>query len=274
MIRAAAQGVALSRVERYSEANVPTEYGPFRVLVYREHLPMQKGQPGAVVEHMAMVRGDVSGEDVLVRVHSECWTGEVLHSLKCECREQLDFALRTVSETGRGAVFYLRQEGRGIGLGDKIRAYQLQERGIDTVDANRMLGLPDDTRRYHVAAFMCEDLGIRSVRLLTNNPEKVRRLRSEGIPVKERVPVQIEPNEHNVGYLLAKSRRMGHALTLVGADENVAAMSSALQARTGEARTETRAGEARTGDTRPEMGAAVGATVDETRVRPLRGDRS
>lgn len=274
MIRAAAaQGLALPRVERYSEANVPTEYGSFRVLVYRE-----RTEAGSV-EHMAMVRGDVRGEDVLVRVHSECWTGEVLHSLKCECREQLDFALRKVSEAGRGAVFYLRQEGRGIGLGDKIRAYQLQERGIDTVDANRMLGLPDDTRRYHVAAFMCQDLGIRSVRLLTNNPEKVRRLRSEGIPVKERVPVQIEPNEHNVGYLLAKSRRMGHALTLVGAEENVAAMSSALQvpaearaveARAVEARVEARAVEAR----------AVEARAPETRgesVPPsgvaLRGDR-
>lgn len=253
MIRAAAQGAATPRVERYSEANVPTEYGTFRVLVYREHVPMP-GVRGAttVVEHMAMVKGDVSGDDVVVRVHSECWTGEVLHSLKCECREQLDFALKKVSEVGRGAVFYLRQEGRGIGLGDKIRAYKLQERGIDTVDANRMLGLPDDTRRYHVAAFMCADLGIRSVRLLTNNPEKVRRLRAEGIPVRERVPVLIEPNEHNVGYLLAKSKRMQHALTLVGGEENAAVMSSALEARD------------ESGVTPP--------SPDDTKIRVVRGD--
>lgn len=222
---------SLHEVRRYAEANVPTEYGTFRVLVYREEVPV----PGArgvtqPLEHMAITCGDVAGDNVVVRVHSECWTGEVLHSLKCECREQLDFALRTIAQEGRGAVFYLRQEGRGIGLGDKIRAYKLQEEGIDTVDANRLLGLPDDTRRYHAAAFMAADLGVRSVRLLTNNPEKVRRLRAEGVPVVERVPVHIEPNEHNVGYLLAKSRRMGHALSIVGAPENTTTMTKALDA--------------------------------------------
>jgi GTP cyclohydrolase II len=216
-------------VRRYAEANLPTEYGTFRVLVYREGAAGRDGAPP--VEHMAITCGDVSGDDVLVRVHSECWTGEVLHSLKCECREQLDVALRSIASEGRGAVFYLRQEGRGIGLGDKIRAYKLQEQGIDTVDANRMLGLPDDTRRYHAAAFMARDLGIRSVRLLTNNPEKVQRLRAEGVPIRERVPVHIEPNEHNVGYLLAKSRRMGHALSIVGAPlENVTAIADAIEA--------------------------------------------
>jgi GTP cyclohydrolase II len=243
MTRASAfQKTASPLVHRYAEANVPTEYGTFRVLVYREEVPVP-GVRGVThpLEHMAITCGDVSGDDVIVRVHSECWTGEVLHSLKCECREQLDFALRTISEAGRGAVFYLRQEGRGIGLGDKIRAYKLQEQGVDTVDANRMLGLPDDTRRYHAAAFMARDLGVRSVRLLTNNPEKVRRLRADGVPVKERVPVHIEPNEHNVGYLLAKSRRMGHALSIVGAPENDSTMSTALD-----------------------------APHDDTRVRPLR----
>jgi len=165
-------------------------------------------------DHVAVVKGNVRGDDVLVRVHSECLTGEVLHSLKCDCREQLDFALRRIADEGRGAVFYLRQEGRGIGLGDKIKAYALQERGVDTVDANRMLGLPDDSRRYDVAAFMCADLGIRSVSLLTNNPLKVSNLRAEGVPVVRRVPVAIEPNEHNRGYLIAKTRRMGHHLDL------------------------------------------------------------
>lgn len=197
-------------VVRYSEANVPTEYGLFRVVVYREDLGARNG----FHDHVAVVKGDVRGDDVLVRVHSECLTGEVLHSMKCDCREQLDLGLRRIADEGRGAVFYLRQEGRGIGLGDKIRAYALQERGVDTVDANRMLGLPDDSRRYDVAAFMCADLGIRSVQLLTNNPLKVQAMRAEGVPVARRVSAFIEPNEHNRGYLIAKTRRMGHHLDL------------------------------------------------------------
>lgn len=204
----------LSSVTKYSEANVPTEYGPMRVVVYRERQTSPNETTPAVQEHVAFVVGDVTGEDVVCRIHSECLTGEVLHSLKCDCREQLDYALKHISEKGRGAVFYLRQEGRGIGLGNKIRAYSLQERGADTVDANRMLGLPDDSRRYHVAAFMCEDLGIQSVSLLTNNPLKERLLRSEGIPVVGREPVLIEPNEHNKDYLLTKKRRMGHQLLI------------------------------------------------------------
>ena len=202
-------------IERYSEANVPTEYGAFRVVVYREHR-----RSGGFDDHVAMIVGDVSGEDVLVRVHSECLTGEVMHSLKCDCREQLDRGMHAVATEKRGVVMYLRQEGRGIGLGEKIRAYALQERGADTVDANRMLGLPDDARRYHVAAFMCRDLGIDSMQLLTNNPDKVRKLREEGIPVHQRVPVYIEPNVHNVEYLLTKSRRMHHELDIEGAAEN------------------------------------------------------
>ena len=203
-------------VVRYAESDVPTEYGVMRVLVYHVE--------GSPHEHVAIVKGDVSGRtEVLSRVHSECFTGEVLHSLKCDCREQLDFAMRRIADEGCGVVFYLRQEGRGIGLGNKIRAYALQERGVDTVDANRMLGLPDDARRYHVAAFMCRDLGIRSVQLLTNNPQKVRSLRAEGIPVRERVPVYIEPNPHNVGYLLTKSRRMSHELDIEAGLQRVVA---------------------------------------------------
>ena len=198
------------QVSRYSEANVPTEYGDLHVVVYREARAGGHGHD----EHLAIVCGDPSGDDTLVRIHSECLTGEVLHSLKCDCREQLDFGLRRIVEEGRGAVLYLRQEGRGIGLGDKIRAYALQEKGADTVDANRMLGLPDDARQYDVAAFMCADLGIRSVRLLTNNPDKVRKLRAGGVPVEQRVPVHIEPNRHNREYLLTKGRRMGHELAI------------------------------------------------------------
>ncbi len=263
--RPAARPEAVPRVFRYSEANVPTEYGPFRVLVYREEVTTNNRLSSGsaerpYVEHMALVRADVTGDDVLIRVHSECWTGEVLHSLKCECREQLDYALRSVSEAGRGAVLYLRQEGRGIGLGDKVRAYALQERGIDTVDANRMLGLPDDTRRYHVAAFMCADLGIRSVRLMTNNPEKVRKLRGDGVPVRERLPVLIAPNEHSAGYLLAKSRRMGHQLALVGAQDNSAVMRAALEARAHDPASDVHA--------TPEAPVAP----DDTLVRSLRTD--
>lgn len=195
-----------STFSRYSEADVPTEYGTFRVVVYRERTP-----DGELKEHVAVVKGEVRhAEELLVRVHSECLTGEVLHSLKCDCREQLDHALRRISEAGRGAVLYLRQEGRGIGLGNKIRAYKLQERGVDTVDANRMLGLPDDLRKFDIASFMLADLGVRSVVLMTNNPLKVRSLRAEGVHVVKREPVHIEPNAHNVEYLRTKGKRMGH----------------------------------------------------------------
>jgi GTP cyclohydrolase II len=191
------------RVHRYSEATIPTEYGEFRVLAYRED--------GSNDEHVAIVKGDVVGrESVLVRVHSECFTGEVLHSLKCDCREQLDFALRKVADEACGAVFYLRQEGRGIGLGNKLKAYALQAEGADTVDANRMLGFPDDMRRYHVASAMTRDLGIRSVALMTNNPEKVSALRAEGIAVTSRVPVRVPLNAFSRPYLETKGHRMGH----------------------------------------------------------------
>jgi GTP cyclohydrolase II len=145
-------------------------------------------------------------------VHSECWTGEVLHSKKCDCRDQLDHALRAIAGAGRGAVIYLRQEGRGIGLGNKIRAYALQEQGHDTVDANRILGFADDARTYDVAAAMLADLGISRLALLTNNPKKVDGLRAHGVDVVERVPIAVEPNEHNVEYLAVKAKRMGHAL--------------------------------------------------------------
>ena len=148
-------------------------------------------------------------ERVLARVHSECFTGEVLHSLKCDCREQLDYALRAIAAEGRGLVMYLRQEGRGIGLGNKIRAYALQEQGADTVDANRLLGFDDDLRQYHAASAMLRDLEVRSVRLLTNNPQKVEALRAEEIAV-ERVPVHIEAGSENEEYLQTKRLRMGH----------------------------------------------------------------
>ncbi len=195
-------------VERYSEADVPTDYGVLRVVVFRE-----KVESGGFLEHVALVKGEVRGKQgVHVRVHSECLTGEVFHSQKCECREQLDFALRHIADEDHGAVLYLRQEGRGIGLGNKIKAYALQQKGADTVDANRLLGFEDDLRDYRVATEMLAELGAHSVVLLTNNPDKVEQLRADGVVVSGRLPVHIEPNEHNRDYLLTKRARMGHLL--------------------------------------------------------------
>ncbi|HET8932364.1 MAG TPA: GTP cyclohydrolase II [Polyangiales bacterium] len=191
---------------RYSEADVPTEYGSFRIVVYRE-----PSEPN--VEHCAIVKGDVGGaQELLIRVHSECFTGEALHSLKCDCREQLDQALRIISDQGKGAVLYLRQEGRGIGLGNKIRAYALQQQGADTVDANLRLGFAADARKYHVASAMLADLGVVSVKVLTNNPDKVDALRADGVLVSGRVGMDVIPNQHNRGYLDTKRQRMGHLI--------------------------------------------------------------
>ena len=190
-------------VERYAEAQLPTRFGTFRVVVYRE-LDGDK-------EHLAVVVGEVSGaEDLLIRVHSECLTGEVLHSLKCDCRDQLDLALERIQSEGRGVVLYLRQEGRGIGLGNKIRAYAKQDEGLDTVDANLALGFEDDQRGYHMAADMIRDLGVRSVALMTNNPRKVEGLRNDGIEVTRREPHGVEAHEHNRDYLRTKQDRLGH----------------------------------------------------------------
>jgi GTP cyclohydrolase II len=186
---------------RYAESDIPTEYGDLKVIVYRE----------GDVEHLAIVRGDVTGAtDLLVRVHSECFTGEVLHSLKCDCREQLDYAMRAIVKEGAGVVVYLRQEGRGIGLGNKIRAYALQSQGYDTVDANRALGFEDDLREYDIAAYILKDLGVKSVRLMTNNPAKVEALAKDGVVVTGRVEHLAEPHEGNRGYLTSKQQRMGH----------------------------------------------------------------
>jgi GTP cyclohydrolase II len=193
-------------VQRYSEAEVPTDYGTFRIVVYRD-----SSDPN--VEHCAIVKGDVRGaRDLLIRVHSECFTGEVLHSLKCDCREQLDQALRSIAAEDKGAVIYLRQEGRGIGLGNKIRAYALQAQGVDTVDANLRLGFAADARQYHVATAMLADLGIDSVAVLTNNPAKVEALRADGVVVTGRVPMDVIPNQHNRDYLDTKRERMGHLI--------------------------------------------------------------
>jgi GTP cyclohydrolase II len=186
---------------------LPTRHGSFDVYVFRAaHEP--EG-----VEHLAIVSGSVHGaEDVPVRLHSECLTSEVLGSLKCDCREQLEAALARIARNHRGVVLYLRQEGRGIGLTNKIRAYALQARGVDTVDANRHLGLPDDARTYDQSAAMLRWLGVRSVRLMTNNPEKEKALRALGIEIRGRIPVLIRPNPHSLAYLETKRDRMQHQL--------------------------------------------------------------
>ncbi|MDH5490464.1 MAG: GTP cyclohydrolase II [Myxococcales bacterium] len=194
---------ALPELERYAETLLPTEYGRFRTLVYRE--------AGSEFEHLAIVSGEIRDQhEVLVRVHSACLTGEVLHSLKCDCREQLALAMERIDAAGTGVVIYLQQEGRGIGLGNKIRAYAKQEQGLDTVDANRAIGFEDDLRHYGVATAILADLGVRSVQLMTNNPAKVEALRTDGVLVTRRVGHVVAPHELNVDYLLTKRARMGH----------------------------------------------------------------
>jgi GTP cyclohydrolase II len=201
-----------------AQAPLPTRYGSFTVFVFRAaHEPVGR-------DHVAIVAGDVKdAEDVPVRLHSECLTSEVIGSLKCDCREQLETALSRIARNGKGVVLYLRQEGRGIGLANKIRAYALQADGADTVDANRELGLPDDSRTYDQSASMLRWLGVRSVRLMTNNPEKEHSLRVLGINVRGRIPVLIRPNPHSLAYLEAKRDRMRHKLPVqlaaVGTDD-------------------------------------------------------
>jgi GTP cyclohydrolase II len=193
---------------RYADAELPTAHGTLRVLVYRDD---SVGEHEPAEEHVAIVAGDVSGgTNILCRVHSECWTSEVLGSLKCDCREQLDAAIERIAAEGTGVVVYLRQEGRGIGLGNKVRAYALQNDGADTVEANLALGFEADERRYDLAAAILSDLGVRSIRLLTNNPTKVAGLRASGVVITERISHWIGENQYNSDYLAVKRRKMGH----------------------------------------------------------------
>lgn len=210
------QGV--ERATEYSHCNLPTRYGTFRMTVYR-----QADGEDAVLLHMGMLAGD---EPPFVRIHSECFTGEILHSLKCDCGQQLETALQAVADRGRGAVIYLRQEGRGIGLGDKVRAYSQQESGADTVEANQALGLPVDLREFTTAAAILELQGVSRVYLNTNNPDKVVALEDAGLTVVDVFASHSEPNEHSLGYLETKMRRMGH-LDLEGALDQLAPSSTA-----------------------------------------------
>ena len=192
-------------VERVVETRLPTAFGEFSVVGYRSLVDDK--------HHVALVKGDVAGEDdVLVRVHSECLTGDVFHSLRCDCGEQLESALAMIEREGRGVLLYLAQEGRGIGLLNKLSAYNLQDDGLDTVDANLELGLPVDLRDYGIGAQILVDLGLSSIRILTNNPKKIRGLEGYGLSVTEQVPIEHAPNPHNEAYLRAKRDRLGHTL--------------------------------------------------------------
>jgi 3,4-dihydroxy 2-butanone 4-phosphate synthase/GTP cyclohydrolase II len=192
-------------VERIATAWMPTRHGEFLAHGYRSTIDGQ--------QHVALVTGDVAGvEGVLVRVHSECLTGDVFHSLRCDCGEQLERALAQIALEGAGVLLYLSQEGRGIGLLNKLRAYELQEQGLDTVDANLALGLPVDSRAYGIGYQILSDLGVTSMRVLTNNPKKILGLEGYGLRIVEQVPIEAEPNEINEGYLRTKVDRMGHRL--------------------------------------------------------------
>ncbi len=186
-------------------ADLPTRSGDFRVVAFANNLDGK--------EHVALVRGDVLGQsDVPVRMHSECLTGDAIGSLRCDCRDQLDAALKTLGQMDRGILLYLRQEGRGIGLLNKIRAYQLQDQGLDTVDANLALGFHDDERDYAVAAHMLASLEVQSIWLMTNNPRKLQQLEHYGVRVAGRIPHAQPPNAHNRFYLETKAARSGHLL--------------------------------------------------------------
>jgi GTP cyclohydrolase II len=190
-------------------AELPTRFGRFRIVAFWNN---RDGK-----EHVALVHGDVMGhEDVPTRLHSECMTGDALGSLRCDCRDQLEAALRSLSHLERGMLLYLRQEGRGIGLRNKIRAYQLQDRGLDTVEANRALGFRDDERDYGVAAHMIASLNVKSVRLMTNNPNKIQQLEQNGIKVAGRIPHVMPANEFNRFYLQTKAVRSGHYIEFDG----------------------------------------------------------
>jgi len=196
-------------VHRVAEAKLPTEFGDFKVIAYGNDVDGR--------EHVALIKGDVDGmESVLVRMHSECLTGDVFHSQRCDCGQQLETSLRRIESEGKGVLVYMKQEGRGIGLLNKIRAYELQENGMDTVEANEMLGFPADLRDYGIGVQVLLDIGIKSMRLMTNNPKKIIGLEGYGLSVTEQVPITVKANRHNASYLQAKREKMGHLIPADG----------------------------------------------------------
>lgn len=204
-----------SQIKRIETVRLPTDYGEFKLIGYESitspepHLALCKGGIGELDEKGRPIE---HSEPVLVRVHSECMTGDLFHSQRCECGYQLITAMQRIEEAGKGALIYLRQEGRGIGLMNKLRAYKLQEQGLDTVDANLRLGFVPDRRDYGIGAQICRDLGLRNIRILTNNPKKVSRLEVYGIRIVEQIPLRAEPGKYNIDYLRSKKYRLGHLL--------------------------------------------------------------
>jgi len=204
-----------SQIKRIEHVSLPTDYGEFKLIGYKSitssepHLALCKGSVGELDKNGKPVEHD---EPVLVRVHSECMTGDLFHSQRCECGYQLITAMKMIEEAGKGALIYLRQEGRGIGLTNKLRAYKLQEHGLDTVEANLQLGFTPDRRDYGIGAQICRDLGLKNIRILTNNPKKISRLEVYGIKIVEQIPLIAEPTKHNVDYLRTKKYRFGHML--------------------------------------------------------------
>jgi 3,4-dihydroxy 2-butanone 4-phosphate synthase/GTP cyclohydrolase II len=203
-------------VEKVVEVNLPTHYGDFKLHLYRNKVDGK--------EHVALTKGTITQDPTLVRVHSECLTGDTFGSMRCDCQQQLHDAMRQVEKAGNGVVLYMRQEGRGIGLANKLKAYKLQEEGKDTVEANEVLGFKADLRDYGIGAQILVDLGVKKMRLLTNNPKKIVGLTSYGLEVVDRVPIEISPNENNADYLETKRIKMGH---MIGADD--AAITSMLK---------------------------------------------
>ncbi|WP_379129052.1 bifunctional 3,4-dihydroxy-2-butanone-4-phosphate synthase/GTP cyclohydrolase II [Paenibacillus sp. sgz500958] len=200
-------------VNREVSVRIPTDFGVFQTIAYTNEVDDK--------EHVALVKGDISGDEpVLVRVHSECLTGDVFHSHRCDCGPQFEAALRQIEEAGKGVLLYMRQEGRGIGLINKLRAYKLQEQGLDTVDANLELGFPADLRDYGIGAQILKDLGVRQIRLMTNNPRKIKGLEGYGLEVVERVAIQMPENEDNSKYLHTKQSKLGHLLTFDTIEQN------------------------------------------------------
>jgi 3,4-dihydroxy 2-butanone 4-phosphate synthase/GTP cyclohydrolase II len=187
-----------------SEARLPTKYGEFTIYAYQSQIDG--------IEHIALVKGQLqNSEDVLVRVHSECMTGDIFGSLRCDCGQQLEKAMETIEQQGLGVIIYIKgHEGRGIGLANKLKAYELQDQGLDTVDANLNLGFKADDRKYHIAAYILKHLGVKSIKIVTNNPHKINSLIEHGVKVTGRFPISLAPHEHNQGYLLTKKAKLGH----------------------------------------------------------------
>ncbi|HLI61876.1 MAG TPA: GTP cyclohydrolase II [Terriglobales bacterium] len=212
-------------IKKIAEANFPTRWGNFRIYGFREEFESPpagaapsngngKGHSGTVTEEaVALVMGDIHSAPPLVRIHSQCLTGDVFHSMRCDCRQQLELALAMIAQAGAGVIIYEQQEGRGIGLMAKLQAYELQDKGLDTVEANNELGYDNDYREYKLPAEILRQLGVREARLISNNPDKVAALERAGIKVVERVSAEVEPSEHSENYLRTKKEKMGHLFT-------------------------------------------------------------